>query len=116
MGLPRATNSNRRTGCRSRSRRPMSDLADRVAELQAEAKRSDQGRQKPSRVDRVREDMASTGTFLAQATAALMWVWRRVAWPAIRFASHPTRWLFRQYRRLWAYLVYRRTRDGALVF
>lgn len=94
-------------------------LADRIARLEAEAAHAADQRRRDSRysrLGRMREDMTSTSTFLGQIGSALAWVWTYVVRPCLHWLSIPTRWLYREYRRLWAYTVYRRTADDVLVF
>jgi hypothetical protein len=85
----------------------MSDLGEQIARLRKETE---------SRRDRARVDTASPSTFFAQFASAVTWLWRRVVWPGIRWATRPSRWLFGWYRALWSLAVYRRASGGTLRF
>lgn len=64
----------------------------------------------------MREDASRTGRFLAQLLAALGWVWTHALLPLYRWLKKPSRWVWRQHRKLWALTVYRRNANRDLVF
>lgn len=89
------------------------DLRARIARTLAESEAASGARAKTTRRARLaREDMLRAGTFVAQVVAGLGWLWDKVGRPVSRLAFGILRWLWRRYRRLWAYSVYRKTADG----
>lgn len=79
------------------------------ARLDRQARR-DSGRtktQSESRLERMREDGRAFHRFAYQVAVGALWVWQKLG-PLRSFLSWATRGVFRQYRRLWSLVVYRR--------
>ncbi len=94
-------------------------LDEQIRRLRGESARRTKQRQNDtrySRLGRMREDIANSGTFLGQVAAGVGWIWGRALWPMLWWARRPSGWLVRQYKRLWGLAVYRRTSDQVLVF
>lgn len=69
-----------------------------------------------TRSNRAETDLRAFGRFTYQLGAGFLWVRRWVLAPVWRAIWRAWKWIVRQYRRLWAYCVYKRMPDGRLLF
>jgi hypothetical protein len=95
------------------------DLADRIRRFQEETRADAAARRrntKASRAARVSQDIKFWGRFVAQVTQAVIWLRQYVWLPVWHVLKRVALAIARLYRRLWAWVVYRRDSDGELVF
>lgn len=94
-------------------------LAERVARLQEETDRASRDRKtnaRYSRTERARVDTATGIIFLHQFFLGLKWLWINIALSTLRLLRGPSGWVWGQYRRAWAFAVYRRMSDDVMLF
>lgn len=94
-------------------------LADRIKRLKSQTNtfiKEQQIETKYSRSARVREDLATTGRFTYQFWQGILWTRKHLLVPITRFLIRIGRWILHNYARLWAWIVYKRTEDGVLLF
>jgi len=94
-------------------------LADRVRRLREQTDRNAHARRMDSRYSRTaraREDIRFSVRFTYQVWQGLCWLYAWMIEPVLRQVWKAKDYLWHQYKLLWAYCVYKRTRDGVLLF
>jgi hypothetical protein len=60
-----------------------------------------------SAMGKTNTQIAGLTKFYYQVTRGSYWVWSKLLYPAGKFLTNPIRWIFRKYRELWNFLVYK---------
>lgn len=94
-------------------------LSDRVRRLREQTDRAAHARQMDSRYSRTaraREDIRYSARFSYQVWQGLCWLYAWIIQPVFRRLLVIKDYLWHKYKLLWAYVVYKRTRDDVLIF
>ncbi len=94
-------------------------LSERVKRLKAETSafiKESKMDAKYSRSARIREDIATTGRFTYQLWQGFLWIREWILSPITGFFNQISQRIIHYYKRLWFFMVNRRTEDDMLVF
>ena len=97
----------------------MSELLDQVKKLKQQLEERAYETDKAdarSFTKRAQGDIGTLHKFLFQLGMAGHWIYLNIISPVGRWSSHPLRWLFRQYRRVWEKVVYYDDQFGNRLF